>query len=69
MGQIEELAQGSRVMSSRSDPTVVEIPKNDGVPWSHVEIGLQVTEISKHLVLNDTFWGGRSKIVLMPPDT
>ena len=69
MGQIEELAQGSRVMSSRSDPTVVEIPENDGVPCLYVEIGLQVTEISRHLVLNEPFWGGRSKIVLMPPDT
>ena len=47
MGQIEELAQGSRVMSSRSDPTVVEIPENDGVPSLYVEIGLQVTEISR----------------------
>ena len=69
MGQIEELAQGSRVMSSRSDPTVVEIPENDGVPSLYVEIGLQVTKISKHPVLNEPFWGGRSKIVLVPPDT
>ena len=69
MGQIEEVSQGFRVMSSRSDPTVVEIRENDGVPYLHVEIALQVTEISKHLGLNDTFWGGRSKIVLMPPDT
>ena len=69
MGQIEELGQRFRVMSSRSDPTVVEIPENDGVPSLHVEIALQVTEISKHLVLNEPFWGGRSKIVLMPPDT
>ena len=69
MGQIEELVRRIRVMSSRSVPTVVEIPENDGVSSLYVEISLQVTEISKHLVLNEPFWGGRSKIVLMLPDT
>ena len=69
MGKIEDLAQRFHVASSRSDSTVVEISKDDGVPCLHVEIALQVTEISKHLGLNEPFWGGRSKIVLMPPNT
>ena len=69
IGQIEGGVQGSRLVTSRFDPAVVEIPENDGVPYLYVEIGLQVTEISTHLGLNDTFSGGRSKIVLMPPDT
>ena len=51
MVKIEAAVEGSHLIVSKSDKTVLKIPKNDDWDFGPVQMCLTVTEISDHLGL------------------